>query len=119
MTEFLKPTDADAFLDMEKLPMPGTLYDDLKAYTAECPQCRGYGGWNLELNAYPVRDKHGIEIGRKHFQSHCSHCNGWGWVEPKDAGHVHDWQHVRRMGNCLNLFVCLICKKTIEVDSSG
>ena len=45
----------------------------LKAHeVVECPVCKGYGEWNLQLDAYGEG---------KHFQASCFQCNGWGWVE--------------------------------------
>lgn len=115
---YLTPTSPEAFVDFTKHELPVKHHPD---WTVECPQCKGYGGWNLRLNAYPLRDMPDTAENRhrySHFRAACSHCYGWGYVAPADADHVHDWQHVRNLGNCLNLYKCSVCNKLREVDSS-
>jgi hypothetical protein len=43
---------------------------------------------------------------------------GWGYVEPKNAHHVHHWVHDRNIGNCLNVLKCSDCGLEWQVDSS-
>ena len=118
MSKYLEPTDEGAFEDH-------TLLDPLKAYelgmTVLCPQCKGHGGWNLTLNAYPLHGKADTPENRykfSHFRASCSHCMGWGYVEPKNAYHVHHWVHDRNIGNCLNVLKCSDCGLEWQVDSS-
>lgn len=112
MTEYLKPTDENAFLDWDKKKIP----KDKK----ECPQCKGHGGWNLKINAYPLYKKRNTKKNRhlfSHFRASCDCCNGWGYVE-KSLDHIHKWKKNRNLGNCLNLYTCEICKEDWIIDSS-
>lgn len=94
MQKYLEPTDPDAFVDHELLsPVPSM------GYTVECPQCKGHGGWNLQLNAYPLRGKENTP-------------------GTDNADHVHEWVFVKNTGNCLNLHECKICGRKWEIDSS-
>jgi len=108
-------TDPDAFLDHVKLqPAYGC--------TVECPRCKGFGGWNLQLNAYglPAGEADTPENRKKfvHFRAICGHCNGWGFVSPEETCQGHDWKWIKNVGNCLNRYECIHCKKTSDVDSS-
>jgi len=116
MAKYLEPTDPNAFLDFP-LRKPKPEY----GYIEECPKCMGHGGWNLKLNAYPLHQYEDIPENRhrySHFRAGCFHCWGWGFVRPEDADHVHDWQHVKVLGNCLDLYECSVCNKQWQVDSS-
>jgi len=87
-----------------------------------CPVCKGHGIWNLMLDASGEG---------KHFQAHCSQCNGWGWVAKgtKDESCVHEYRElsqdecVRRgiphYGMFCHIYECRKCGKQIETDSSG
>lgn len=116
MQKYLEPTDPDAFLDFPGKQEPKPEY----GYTEECLQCKGYGGWNLKLNSYPLHHYEDTPENRhrySHFRASCTHCQGWGFVKIEDADHVHDWQKVRSLGNCLHLHECSVCKKQWQVDS--
>lgn len=80
---------------------------DIREYI--CPVCSGHGGWNLELNAYGTG---------KHFQAHCSQCEGYGWVFEWDRC-VHDLDNGIKIGNCLHRYTCKKCGITKEIDSGG
>ena len=113
--KYIEPTDHDAFIDWAKK-------EPTEWAPIECPKCHGYGGWNLRLNAYNLRDKENTPENRhlfSHFRCHCGQCNGHGFVRLEDSGHVHDWKWVRNTGNCLKLHECSVCGKQWEVDSSG
>ena len=104
MSKYLEPSDENAFLDFvkkEKRP-------DLNLYF-ECPRCKGYGGWNLTINAYGEG---------KHFRCSCNHCNGWGYVDIDSVDHIHDWQFVCNLGRCYNRYKCSICDREWDIDSS-
>lgn len=89
-----------------------------------CPKCHGYGGWNLELNAY--RRPQGLADNTEnrsnfvHFQSGCSQCNGWGWVSDAstDATCLHQWLYSSSPGRCLHTYTCRTCHASKTVDSS-
>ena len=113
MTEFLKSTDDGAFVDWQKKPIP--------AGKVECAECKGHGGWNLQLNAYSLHDHADTAENRhlfSHFRCHCMNCNGWGAVEAEQGAHVHTWEWSRNTGNCLNEYKCSGCGRVWEIDSS-
>jgi len=114
-TKYMDHTHPDAFVDHERMqPAYGC--------TVECPRCKGFGGWNLQLNAYglPAGEADTPENRKKfvHFRAICGHCNGWGFVSPEETCQGHDWKWIKNVGNCLNRYECIHCKKTSDVDSS-
>ena len=129
MTKYLEATDPGAFTDRaRKSARPGY------GYTARCPLCKGYGGWNLKLNAYRLpagqRNTKANRAAYCHFSCCCSQCNGWGWVHPSNVACVHEWQEVSaakaaelgvpHFGNCYHVYVCTKgCGRTRATDSSG
>ncbi len=115
---YLEPTDADAFKDMERLaPEPAaSMYGRYRCKppvdstpVVECGQCKGFGGWNLKLDAYA--------LGR-HFKASCNNCNGWGYVPASQGDHVHEWDAGETVGRCVTRYTCITCKKVSDVDSS-
>lgn len=118
MGKYLESTDPGAFDDYPRR-------DALKAaeigLVHECLECKGHGGWNLTLNAYPLHGKENTPENRhrfSHFRVHCSNCNGMGYVRPENADHIHKWEHAGNAGNCLNLYRCSGCGQEWMVDSS-
>ncbi len=83
-----------------------------------CPKCKGYGSWHLK------HDEHG------YFDSSCSNCNGWGYVDPDslDSKCIHEWEYLsiemaKELGQkvlaCYSYYECKNgCGKIIIVDSS-
>lgn len=115
MSKFLDVTDADAFVDfpVKEKPRHG------KDYVA-CPVCDRHGGWNLTVNAYPLRDKPDTSENRhnySHFRCSCSQCNGWGWVNEEDAKCIHEMAHHQNLGRCFNEYICVKCGKKKQIDS--
>ena len=121
-TYYIHYDNADAFVDFPgKQPKDHLPNYGMSDHTEECTKCKGYGGWNLRLNAYPLHDKENTPDNRhkfSHFRASCDHCNGYGYVKPEDATHVHQWVFVRNEGNCLNRNECEVCKKQWLIDSS-
>jgi hypothetical protein len=116
MSEYLSPTDTGAFDDWVRRE-PESAYGMSK----ECPVCRGYGGWNLALNAYPLHDYADTPENRhrySHFRACCSHCNGWGYVHDSEMCSGHEWKFDRNLGRCYNRYRCIRCDKVSDVDSS-
>lgn len=105
MEKYLTPNDPNAFLGHTKREQP-------KGFLYECPHCKGYGEWNLQLNQYPQNDPP-----RCHFRASCDNCNGIGYVN--DASHIHDWEFTRNISRCYNEYQCTICKRIKTIDSSG
>jgi len=104
---FLNEKSKDAFVDF---PKP-------KQRKKVCQKCKGHGGWNLKLNAYPLHDKKNTKKNRhlfSHFRASCSACWGYGFLQnsticPKSKNQGHDFDHN---------FKCKKCKKQLHVDSS-
>lgn len=113
-TPYMDHTHPDAFVDwVRREPAYGS--------TVECPRCKGFGGWNLQMNAYSLHGKADTPENRhlfSHFRAMCSHCNGWGFVSPAETCPGHEWIWEANTGRCLNLYRCTVCGKKSEVDSS-
>lgn len=115
LKEYIDQNHPDAFVDF-----PGKR-EPAYGMTKECPVCKGYGGWNLELNAYSLHNEPDTPENRhrySHFRASCSHCNGWGYVAPEENCTGHKWIHVRNEGRCLNRYRCIVCNKETVLDSS-
>jgi len=117
---YMDQNHPDAFVDY-----PGKMERDSVmtslGYTKECPVCKGYGGWNLELNAYKLHDYEDTAENRhrySHFRANCGHCNGWGVVSPEEQCSGHEWKRVKNLGNCYNRYECIHCGQQQDVDSS-
>jgi hypothetical protein len=102
-------------------------------YTQHCPLCKGHGGWNLQLNSYPLYNHEDTAENRhnySHFRTHCMQCAGWGWVKPgsPDSNCIHDYNEidyekclllgVYHAGRCWHVYECSKCGKTRGYDSS-
>ena len=117
MSNYLGPNDEGAFTDYPLMDPSQAIARDQVA----CPQCKGHGGWNLQLNAYKLHGKPDTAENRhkfSHFRCHCTTCHGHGYVDMKDATHIHDWVFVQNTGRCLHLYQCSGCGQKWEVDSS-
>jgi DnaJ-class molecular chaperone len=107
-------THPDAFVDWDhKEPAYGC--------TKECPRCKGFGGWNLQINSYkmPANTADTPENRHKfvHFRAMCSHCNGWGYVSPNETCPGHEWTFEKNLGRCYNRYRCTVCGAQSDVDS--
>lgn len=118
MGDYLDTSSPDAFKDIEK-KTPTNQYPVTDP--VECPVCHGHGKWNLRIDAYGAG---------KHFQAHCSQCNGWGYVN-KGSAHaecVHEYKElsqqecndkgIRHYGMCWHVYECTKCGTTMAQDSS-
>lgn len=122
MNKYLNPGDKGCWKDWPRSEMKKLReMSHASGHTKLCPVCKGHGGWNLTLNAYPLHNYADTPKNRhyqSHFRAHCMHCNGWGWTSPGEQCSGHEWKHVRNTGNCLNLYECTKCGKRWEIDSS-
>ena len=112
-SNYLGPNDPDAFVDYPLRDIP----EDREV----CPLCKGHGGWNLRLNAYPLHNEDNTPENRhrdSHFRSICGACWGYGYLQPGQTC-AHLWVEHKTIGNCLHLWKCLKCGLEREVDSSG
>lgn len=146
--EFLTPDHPDAFIDFPPITFVQYLGNKrieqptLPTGKSVCAKCKGHGGWNLELNAYPKTKKDEQRIREQlkeqpfvnmpghdmtdqefrhsyvHFKASCDNCNGWGYVDAKQGDHVHEWDRGTKVGNCLTNYKCLSCGVVWQVDSS-
>jgi hypothetical protein len=106
MKTFLK--DATSFVGFRKRRQPQD-FPDLKF---PCPVCKGYGHWNLELNAYGQG---------QHFNALCFQCFGWGWVAKRDSKCIHnfvDYQVPPGHRSGLHYARCSKCKRETSYDTS-
>ena len=110
MTEYMDHTHLRAFEGMTLDPHREMRLKHYPNETHLCPQCKGYGGWHLQIDAYDSG---------KHFNAHCRQCNGWGYVGKEDADHIHKWDAGVTVGNCLHNYTCEICGQVQTIDSSG
>lgn len=89
-----------------------------------CPKCKGYGGHNLEVNAYPLRKGMADTAENRHqfchFRRSCDQCVGWGYVTDKrDAECVHEaGPGTATNFRCVTNYRCIKCGKGWSVDSS-
>ncbi len=114
MSEYLTYDHPDAFVDFPKREPYG-------AFTRECSVCKGHGGWNLRLNAYPLHNHPNTPENRhrySHFKAQCSNCRGYGYVLPDQGDHAHEWVYHSNLGRCYNRYVCKTCGAFNDVDSS-
>ncbi len=133
---YITPDHPDAFIDFPPPPI-----HPIPEGSIVCARCKGHGGWNLELLAFPrtpsveqqIRDmlkkmpvnnlKHDMTKMEfrhyyVHFRASCNNCNGWGYVPASQGEHIHNWHHHQNVGNCLNQYKCSTCGEIQTVDSS-
>jgi hypothetical protein len=106
---YLNPEHPDAFVDFpDKKTIPSDHH--------ECLKCKGHGGWNLKLNAYPLREEDTPENRHlfSHFRASCFNCHGYGYT--KDVCN-HEWSDETTIGRCLHSYTCILCGKIKLVDS--
>lgn len=123
MMTYLEPDAPAAHVDYPPLVTNerGAAKHAIPPGSVACPKCNGWGGHNLRLDAYPLRNMDNTAENRhmySHFKASCDQCAGWGHVPAEDAACVHDFKHHRNVGNCLNEYRCSKCGKTWTVDSS-
>jgi hypothetical protein len=87
-----------------------------------CPKCKGFGGWNLILNAYPLHGKPDTKENRHLYTAYkaiCGQCNGFGWVSKDNMKCIHEWAFSHQ--DVYDRVVkCIYCnKKQVTQDSSG
>lgn len=105
MSEFL--TNAENFQDCPLLEQNFKYMPDC---TFPCPVCKRHGKWNLTVDAYGKG---------KHFQAHCTQCNGWGWVNKADFDCApHDFEELPSGKMCWHNYKCKKCGQERGVDSS-
>lgn len=125
MSNYLTPDHPDAFVDHPTVEEKRAVWDKLMIHAplGTCPLCKGHGGWNLALNAYPLRDRENTRENRHkyvHFRASCRQCNGWGFVvEQRDLDCIHTREETKHDNvRCLTDYRCTKCGKTEQIDSS-
>jgi hypothetical protein len=118
-------SDPDAFTDFPSVDSKRETYEKFyKLPYVLCPQCHGYGGHNLTLNAHgvPRGMEDTAEVRHKycHFKAFCGQCNGWGFVDANgpNVTCVHAMRHSRNVGKCLHVYTCRRCGYEQTIDSS-
>jgi hypothetical protein len=122
---YFTPDHPEAFLDMVKLDRPIQWHPELDT---ECPVCHGYGGWNLKVRCYPLREGQSAHFA--HFRCHCTQCQSWGWVQAgPDTSCIHEFSRelglaecrargLYHAGRCWHVMQCVRCGATRSYDSS-
>lgn len=89
MSTYMDPSHPDAFVDHPMQQMIEGI-----GHTHVCPKCKGHGGWNLQLNVYPLHGYEDTPENRHrfaHFRAGCTQCHGFGYVPESESVHVHEW----------------------------
>lgn len=115
--KYIQPGDPEAWIDFP--PPRESAPPQLGSSAERCSICRGHGGWNLLLGAFPVTSlENTSEI--RHMYSHmkatCQGCSGHGWVRPEGRGCVHEYRWVGVSGK-LTHFTCVHCNSTVSWDT--
>lgn len=81
------------------------------SFPHECPLCKGFGGWNLNLPKEP---------GGRRDRASCRQCNGMGYVGERDLKCIHLMKRVGqfKVGATLHSMRCINCGKE-EIQDSG
>lgn len=116
-----------------KTTSPKLLWEDYpksdRKYTSgpgyvQCPKCKGHGGWNLELNCYPLHGREDTPENRHryaHFKASCDNCNGHGGVLAGSDDELceHELVKVSSPSMFMHEYRCLHCDTSKVYDSSG
>lgn len=114
---YIQPGDPEAWVDFpepRKVPPPFMFSD-----AVQCGMCRGHGGWNLLLSAYPLVGKDNSSENRflfSHMRATCHACAGHGWVSASRKSCVHEYRWVG-VSDRLTHFSCVHCKSTVSWDT--
>lgn len=115
--KYIDHTNENAFTDFPPIDKE---YCQKLGLLHECPKCKGHGGWNLLLNAYPLHHHPNTQENRhkfSNFRARCDHCAGWGFTKnPSD--HIHTWVKDKVIGRCLTQHRCTQCDMIWTIDSS-
>lgn len=114
---YVQPGDPEAWIDWPRARDRAPNYVGDNA--VKCSICRGHGGWNLLLGAYPLARENTSE--NRHLFSHmkatCHGCGGHGWLRP-NSDCVHELRYNGVSGKITHLS-CVHCKKTVSWDTRG
>ncbi len=113
---FMSETDPDAHVDFPEKPISPNYTPNAQ----ECPRCKGHGGWNLRLNAYPLHSLEDTAANRHryaHFRASCPQCNGYGWTD--DLACIHDYERAESIAMFQHVEQCRKCGTSRLLDSSG
>lgn len=113
---YLDENHPDAFRDFPAKPEKPSFMPD----AVECPRCKGHGGWNLDLNCYPLHGYDDTPENRHrygHFRAGCPQCGGHGWTN--DVACVHDFAEVGSVAMFQHVHRCQKCGVERVYDSTG
>lgn len=111
---YVQPGDREAWVDFpEPRKQPPTWMSD----AVHCGICRGYGGWNLLLGAFPLIRDNTAENRHEysHMKATCHGCAGHGWVKAADRRCVHEFRWMG-VSDRLTHFSCVHCKEAVSWD---
>lgn len=113
---YVQPGDPEAWVDW---PEPRKNPPHFMSGDSErCGICRGHGGWNLLLGAYPSPRENTSE--NRHLYSHmkatCHGCAGHGWIRTSEKRCVHEFRWTGVMDRRTQ-FTCVHCKHTVVWDT--
>jgi len=112
--------DATNFEGISKKDPTKSILHTMGRKWAECPLCKGFGGWNYSKNL----DRGTYNVG------FCSQCNGYGYVEKgtTDETCIHTVREldqsecrvkgVKHWGSCYHVTECVKCGNIRAYDSS-
>lgn len=120
MPKFLTEHDPAAFRGWTKKECPGyaAVMNRLQTgqkpskkerLTHECKQCKGYGGWNLKIDAYGIG---------QHFKCRCPNCYGYGYVLETFKDHIHNWEYIKDAPRFTSSKRCTICNQVCDLELS-
>lgn len=114
---YIQPGDPEAWVDFPepRKVSPSFMFSD----AVQCDICRGYGGWNLLLGAYPSIGKDSTSENRhlfSHMKATCHACAGHGWISVAHRSCVHEYRW-GGVSNQFTYFACVHCKSTISWDT--
>jgi hypothetical protein len=114
---YIQSGDREAWVDYPAQKAVPPSY--LSGYTKRCPTCRGHGGWNLLLSAFPLSGKDNTVENRhlfSHMRATCHACSGHGWIRPDDDRCTHEFR-MTGVSNKLTHFSCVNCSAVVSWDT--
>ena len=112
---YIQSGDSEAWVDWpERRGIPLFMSKD----SVQCVQCKGHGGWNLLLGAYPLNEQISTPDSRhaySHMKTTCHVCAGHGWISDNNRSCVHEYR-LSHVVNHRTQFNCVKCKHYVLWD---
>jgi len=114
---YVQPGDAEAWVDWPVVNQRAPAW--MSKDSEKCGICRGHGGWNLLLAAYPLVEGRDNTSENRHLFSHmrtsCHACSGHGWILTSEKRCVHEYRYVG-VSDQRTEFSCVYCKHAVSWD---